>query len=142
MEDAINETLDHILFIARRFSKEDLPSVILLILLELHIPTMGEGSYYLRKAIELNCRNPSMVHMKSLYQLIAPGINYSTMEQAIRGAIRTGYRTGSMEKWNIYFQEEDNIKAHGPSNAQFITKIARILELWQNCSEEVSHERI
>ena len=140
MNDHINRTLQYVQFLGRRFGKDDIKSVILLILIDLRIPSGRDGSYYLRRLIERNCLDPSMNCMKDLYQAVAPGVSYSSMEQLLRGVISSGWNNGSAEKWNLYFPADENGKRRKPSNAQFVTEIARIVELWQGASEEVSYE--
>ena len=142
MDISIDVALDHILFLSRRFAKDDYASVIRLILLELRIPSGREGFRLLCKAVEALCEDPSIATMSKLYEDIAPESSYFAVDQAIRSALRFGWRDGTDAKWDLYFPPSKYGVRKCPSNAECITKLALIITLRANCCEEVHYEAV
>lgn len=138
----IEKTLKHVLFLTRRFDENDVESAILVILLELGFSTQSDGFYYLREAILLKYRNPSQRFAKVLYPAISgyhdPGIGSMQIEQAIRSAISSAWCIRDEEEWSYFFSVGKGMKK--PSNGEFISRIACILELWHRCYKEVCYE--
>lgn len=140
MEGSIPRTLDHVLFLSRHFHKDDMDSLILAILLELHIPSQSDGFQYLRKAIALICRNPQHTYLAHVYDTVAPECGSFAVSQAVRRSVKKGFQLGSPNCWGYYFPASGHSIPKCPSNSTFIYGIARVVELWQCCSEEVAHE--
>ena len=140
MEGSIPQTLEHVLFLSRHFRKEDMDSVILAILLELHIPSNADGFQYLRKSIAYVCRNPQHTYLSSVYDAVAPDCGTYAASQAIHRAIQKGRKQGNPVCWDYYFPSNGHGILKCPSNSVFIFEIARVVELWLSCTEEVAHE--
>lgn len=142
MESTIDKTLDHVMFLARHFKKSDFQSVILVVLLELGIPTQREGFTYLRTVIAQRYDHP-LLTMKELYPTVGVSCDtdagYFQVEQAIRAAINAAWKNRDDKHWDYYFPADESGKMKKPSNTEFITRIACILELWRGCCEEVSY---
>ena len=132
MTKEIDKMLDHILFLARHFQANDVKYIAMIILLELGFEPKYDGYHYLVNAIVLYLQVPSQITVKNLYSAVAALYNGSVdaeqVEQAIRSAIRKAWNKSS-ENWYCYFQAR-------PSNADFISTIACIVELWKGWCEE------
>lgn len=140
MEGSIPKTLDHVLFLSRHFHRDDMDSLILAILLELHIPSSADGFQYLRKSIAYICRNPQHTYLSSVYDVVAPDCGSLAVAQAIHRAILKGRQQGNPVYWDYYFPADCISILKCPSNSMFIFGIARVVELWLCCTEEVAHE--
>lgn len=140
MRVTIDETLKHIRFLARLFGKDNIRYVVVALLLELGIPTNYDGFEYLVKGITIYFREPSLMITKGLYPVIAEtSINQvegQLIESAIRNAIKTAWRKRDGESWACFFPGVTK----RPSNAEFISRIAYMLDLWEGCCKE--YERI
>lgn len=142
MECTIDKTLKYVLFLTRRFDENDVESAILAILLELGFSTQSDGFYYLRAAILLKYRNQNQRIVKMLYPAVGkgydPAVGSLQVEQAIRSAISAAWDTRDEEEWGCFFPGHKETKK--PSNGEFISRIACILELWHSCCKEVCYE--
>ena len=139
-----DETLRHVQFLTRRINKEDISSVILIILIEMGFSPHHDGFVYLRKCIEMNLEDPRRMVTKDLYPCVAKFFgcyDWRTIEQAIRSTIKCGWDTRNEELWESFFPIGRDGKLKCPSNKEFIAKVTCILELWLSC-EEASYERI
>lgn len=138
----IDKTLNHVLFLTRRFGPNNMESAILAILLELGLPTQSDGFHYLRTAIRLKYSNPNQRIIKMLYPAVGkcyePEVGAPQVEQAIRSAISVAWEIRDEDTWECFFPVNGR-KAKKPSNGEFICKIACILELWHSCCKEVSY---
>ena len=142
MEETRDSMLDHVSFLGRRFQKDDIQSVTILILLDLGIPSQRDGFERLKMAIINCCENPELNRMAMLYETVDAEAGYFAVDQSIRGVIKAGMNAGREKSWNYYFPVSEDGKWKRPSNAVFITRIARVVKLWQDCGEEVSCERV
>ena len=144
MRSTINQTLDHVLFLARCLNKCDLQRVTIVMLMELGVPTACVGFEYLKRAILLRYEDPTRALSKDIYLDIVLRCRLNSeeqVEQAMREAIKKAWEEGSDTAWNWYFAYDGHGKLNKPTICEFVSRIARILELWQGCSEkEVSHE--
>lgn len=136
MGTTFNETLKHIEFLAKLFGRNNGRYVIVVLLLELGIPTNYDGFDYLIQAITIYHTDPSQMIMKGLYPAVAnvskKKVDGPQVESSIRAAIKIAWKNHDELAWKRYFAEF----AGKPSNTVFISKIARILELWEGCCEE------
>ena len=132
---SIEESLQYILFLTRHISKEDVPNMILIVLLELNFQPNLDGFEYLRDSIERKVENRRqrvnaiLMELASMYE---EGIDYSNIEQSIRHCIRAAWRRRDEEKW-IKYLTSDFYSRGKPSNAYFISQMACLAELWQSC---------
>ena len=145
MKSTINNTLRHVLFLAKHLDVCDLRGAVIVILMELRVPTKSIGFEFLKKAILLQYKNPTRALAKDIYLEMALHYMLSSEEQvdqAIRDAIRSAWKLGSKEAWDWYFSYGDHAIISKPTNSEFISRIAYILELLQGCSRgEDRYER-
>lgn len=142
----MDKTLEHVLFLARRFNKSNIRHVAIILLMELGVPTQYDGFDYIVKAIVLCVQNPALVMMKGLYNLIAEQyereMDTHQIEQAIRSAIDSAWRRGDSEAWVRYFLSSQRHGARKPANAEFISRLARTIELWIGCCDAYEHKTL
>ena len=135
----MDETLEHILFLARRFNKSNIRYVVIILLMELGVPTQYDGFDYLVKSIVLCIQDSALVMMKGLYNLVAEqydrDMDTHQIEQAIRSAIDSAWKKGSSEAWDRYFLSGQRHGVRKPANAEFISRLARTIELWMGCCD-------
>ncbi len=136
MESTIERTLCHILLLARHLERCNLRGAIVVTLMELGVPTKCVGFEFLKKAVELQHIDPTRTLAKDIYLEISLHYKQSSeevVEQAIREAIRMAWRHGSRQAWDWYFSYDGRTATNKPSNGVFISRIAYILEIWQEC---------
>ena len=136
MESTIEITLRHLSLLSRHVEAGNLRGAILVVLMELGVPTKCLGFEFLRKAIELQRKDPTRTLAKDIYMEIALHYRQSSeyqVEQAIRDAIRMAWKQGSRRAWDWYFSYGDCPATVKPTNSDFISRIAYILEIWQEC---------
>jgi len=146
MTCTIEDSLVHIIFLVKYMQGCDISSVALLVLLELDIPTNHVGFDYLLHAIVAFCKDPLQTLSKGVYPEVASYYNYAVsqeeMEQAIRGAIKKGWKNGNEIAWKYYFSHNTTDSIKKPTNSEFISRIGRVLQLWQGCCErKVGNEK-
>lgn len=129
---------------ARRFDKDDIRAVVLIILFDLGFSPSSDGFGYLRRAIELCHANSSTAITKGIYQQITYSDDgtdsWRYVDQAIRRVVKTAWNEQDPEIWNLFFPPNSGRIPHCPSNKEFIARIACIVELWQ-CCKEADYER-
>jgi len=138
MESTIERTLCHIQMLARHLGPCNLRAGIIVVLMELGIPTKSIGFEFLRKAIELQHKDPTRALAKDIYLEISLHYRQPSEEQvehAIREAIKMAWRHGSRRAWDWYFSYEGRSAANKPTNSEFISRISYILEIWQEYKE-------
>lgn len=138
----VDNTLDHVIYLTRRFGEDDLESAILAILLELGLSSQSDGFRYLRKAILIEYTAPGQRRNKMLYPAVGchfePQRGWRQVEYGIRTTIIAAWNHRDEDIWVYYFPE--NVRdAQRPSNGEFISQIACILELWRKCNKEAGH---
>jgi hypothetical protein len=145
MRSRTDETLRYVQFLARRFDKQDVNAVTLIILYDLNIQPNNEGFGYLRKAIEMDLSSSSRTITKGIYPVISFIYDshdaWKPVDQAIRRAIKAAWNERDEEVWNLFFPPRSGRKPKCPSNKEFIARISCIIELWQSC-KEADYERI
>ena len=137
MESTIERTLCHIQLLARHLDRCNLRTGIVVVLMELGVPTKCVGFEFLIKAIELQRKDPTRILAKDIYLEILLHYRQSSEEQverSIREAIKIAWRYGSRQAWDWYFSYEGRPVTDKPTNSEFISRIAYILEIWQECS--------
>lgn len=143
MRFEIEKTLDHVLFLTRHFDKGNVQQVIMVLLIELGVPTHYDGFDYLVKAVHIFCEDPTQMIMKGLYPAIARQydrfIDASHIEQAIRGAIQYAWKRHDEQTWLRYFPPNEEGTLTKPTNTEFVSRLAYVVELWKCISlEEVA----
>lgn len=138
MESTIERTLRHILLLARHLDHCNFLGVIVVVLMELGVPTKCVGFEFLKRAIELQYKDPTRALAKDIYLEISLHYKQNSeelVEQAIREAIKMAWRHGSRKAWDWYFSYDDRAVVNKPTNSEFISRIAYILEIWQECKK-------
>ena len=136
MESTIERTLCHIQLLARHLDQYNLRAGVVVVLLELGVPTKYIGFEFLKKAIELQSKDPTRALAKDIYLEISLQYKQNSeelVEQSIREAIKMAWRHGSRKAWEWYFSYEGRTVTDKPTNSEFISRIAYILEIWQEC---------
>jgi len=136
MQSTIDKTIDHVLFLARHLGGCDLRGVVIVILMEMGIPTKNVGFEFMKYAILLQHDDPTRLLTNDIYAEIC--LNYKQnseeqVEQAIMNAIKMAWRHGDRDAWDWFFSYGGKPVTNKPSNSDFISRIAYILELWQEC---------
>lgn len=135
---AADDSLEHVLFLARRFDRKRIRHVVILVLLELLVPTQCGGFELLTTAIVLCIENPRLIVFSSVFEAVAQqydGFSAKQVDQAIRRAIKVGWDNRNDVLWQQYFPSKPGEKYVRPSNMVFISKIAKVVELWTGCRE-------
>lgn len=142
MTATINETLEYILFLTRHIPKGNIRAASLALLMELGFPENTEGFGYLRAAIIIRV-GKAYLRFSTIYQKVAemqgPGISDRQVEQDIRSVITEAWKYRDVEKWMIIFPPDGRGKPEKPTNGKLIARFGYLLELWQDCCEEVSY---
>ena len=136
MVSTIERTLGHIQLLARHLDPYNLSGGIVVVLLELGVPTKPAGFEFLKKAIELQYEDPTRALSKDIYLEISsyyPHYSEWSIERAIRQVIKTAWLYGSPQAWDWYFSYDDQPIVNKPTNSEFISRIAYVLEIWQEC---------
>ncbi len=144
MRSTITGTLEHILLLARHLEKCNARGAVVVMLMELGVPTQCVGFEYLKTAILLFYANPTRALYKDIFRQIMHRYEQNSEEQvdqAIREVIKKSWKHGSQEAWDWYFAYDGKRRTERPSNAEFISRIARVLELWQSNCKEVAYEK-
>ena len=139
MESAVNEAIRYALMLTRHIRKGDLPAAILIILIELGFCPQSDGFGYLRKSVYQRCQDPDQ-RFSELYAAVGrmymPEVGSFQVEQAIRSAISAAWESGSRVNWACFFPKDRDGNWKKPSNGEFISRLACMLELWSSCREE------
>ena len=142
MEFTIDKTLDYVIFLTRHIPRKNIRAATLAILMDLGFPEYSEGLGYLRSAIVIRIGNAHL-RFSAIYQRIAqmegPGTSEQQVEQDIRSLIGEAWKYRDIAKWLIFFPPNGKGKQEKPTNGKVIARFACLLELWQDCCEEVSY---
>lgn len=97
------------------------------------IPAHIKGYTYLRRAIEMNVRDPNVINFvtKSLYPSVALECETTPtrVERAIRHAIEVAWDRGDVEVLDSYFGYTISRQRGKPTNSEFIAMIADKIRL-------------
>ena len=145
MDSTIGKTLEHIALLAKHLDKSDLRGALIVIFMELGVPTNNIGFEILLRTVLLQRKNPARALTNDIYQEIrlhCRQVSAEQVEQSIRDAIQAAWDNGSDEAWEWYFSYAGQPVTAKPTNREFISQIVYILDLWQAYTgKEVSHER-
>ena len=139
MESTVDNTIRHVLNSMRHIRKGDISSAILVILIELGFCPQSDGFGHLRKAIYQKFHDPDQRFVElyeSVGKMYTPEVGSFQVEQAIRSAISAAWESGSRENWACFFPKDRDGNWKKPSNGEFISRLACMLELWSSCREE------
>lgn len=144
MRSTIAKTLEHVVLLAQHLDLCDLRGAIIAILMELRVPTKSVGFECLKQAIQLQFQDPTRALYGDIYSQIAQRFHQSSekqVDQAIREVLDVAWQQGSREAWEWYFSYEGNLTVKRPTNSEFISQVAYIIEFWQSCqSREGYHD--
>lgn len=133
----VYETVKHMHFLARHLERNDFRSATIAILLEVGIPADHSGFEHLIEAISMYYDDPTLSFMCEIYpsvgKLYPKKANGQQVERTIRYAIEIAWRSRELEAWCRYFPPDRDGIVKKPTNAEFISRIARYLEIWHNC---------
>lgn len=137
MDHSTDEVLEYILFLARRVPSGDISTATLILLMELGVPNNLDGFESVREAIVLKVERPRL-QMSEIYLELSndSDIDVFSEERAIRSCITAAWNNRIENKWEYFFPENLRKKKR-PANKEFISHIARIIELWSKCQKEV-----
>ena len=137
MKCAIQDTIAYIKLLAQNLAGCDSNCAILAILFDLAIPVNYDGFEYLKAAVSIQYTEPSLDLVNNIYEILAKRYDVSTdvISSAVRSAIKSAWHHTEPTKWRIYLPTVPMSRSSAPTNAEVISGLARILELWQGCSE-------
>lgn len=136
MYSTIDKTLDHVLLLARHLGACEQRGAIVTILMELGMPTKNIGFEFAIYAIMLQHKDPTRSLTNDIYAEISLHYRQNSeqqVEQAIMNAIKMAWRHGSKTAWEWYFSYDGKQLSNKPSNSDFISRLAYILDVWQEC---------
>lgn len=132
----MEELLRHLVFLARHFSDFGERRMIEVFLLEIGAPTGKSGFTYLIDAILIY----KEAQWKSVTKVIYPEIakkyqlDKKAVCKAIERVVQDAWKNRD-EAWTKYFQSESRL-----TNAEFISRVAIIFDLWKACCESLSQK--
>ena len=135
MTNTVDSTIQYILSLTRCFRVGDLDAAILAILFDLGFSVQCEGFSQLRIAIHYRYDHPHG-NCHEVYDAVIRGTDPSAtepqIEQTVRSAICSAWSRGPGDRWDLLFPAGRNSRRSRPSNFEFISRIACILELWSS----------
>ena len=133
MTNTVDSTIQYIQAMTRCFRAGDTDAAILAILFDLGFSVQCEGFSQLRIAIRYRYDHPHG-NCHEVYEAVIRGTDPSPtevqIEQTVRSAISSAWSRGPDERWDLLFPSGRNGRRSRPSNFEFISRIACILELW------------
>lgn len=113
-----------------RFPPAEIRAHIGSLLKSLSFSIRQEGWRCLVSAVALSAQRPGLALTKELYpdagRLCCPPVSPELMEKRIRYSIQTAWDNGDQRLWRTLFPRNT-----APTNAEFITRLAEELALWQ-----------
>lgn len=145
MEEIIEETIKHIYFLARHLSGCEDKHVVSVFLLELGICTKGVGFEYLKHAILLHNEDPTRTMTKHIYPEIAKRVGapgrYGLIERSMDRQICRSWQKRDNRIWRRYFPAGEDGQVPRPTNGEFVSTMAQVLELWKGCRNAYIREQ-
>lgn len=139
MDSTIDKTLEHVLFLAQHLDRYSIRGAIIVALMEIGVPTKSIGFELLIHTIMLQYKNPVRALKNDIYRettLFYGQTSEEQVEQAIREVIKCAWVKGSRDAWDWYFSYSGEPAISKPSNREFISRIAYVIELWQACETQ------
>ena len=130
--------LEHLYFIAQYLSEADLETVIGVFLIDLGFPAGRPSFEYIKTAVVLYAGNPEQLLFYELYPEVARKCGRKTkmqVEIAMRREIHRLWQKRDEGKWNLYFPSGITTREKGPSNAELLSGMLQVLEVWEGCCE-------
>lgn len=120
--------LNTILFMVRHLDPGNLSSAVKFILIVLYMPSEMAGYKTLIVTIPAYSSDREQSMTKELYPKIGRrlGVTWKKIEKDIRDVIKKGWTRRDKETWWPFFPQNNT-----PTNREFISRIADVLELWQ-----------
>lgn len=128
----IDDALEHIVFLAKRFRKADEEFILKIILIEIGIPTRLDGFSCIQDAIMYLKEHPGASLSKEVYPALAKlrGIYYRPIR--VEGTIRVAISSAHKHRdsiWSSYFPGKKR-----PTSGEFLTRMVKMLEIWKDCA--------
>ena len=134
----MNNTITYIKHLAQDLAGCEPNCAVLAIMFDLTIPVNHRGFEYLKAAILIQYENPTMDLANDIYIAIAEkhgNINTDMVDSSIRRAVRVAWEHSDTSVWDRYLPAVRTNKKRPPTNAEIIAGLARVIELWQGCSD-------
>ena len=126
--NGVDDLIEHLDLLARNFSDYDEAYIVKIFLLEAGIDTRGYGFDYIYEAVILWYSKAMRCVSKEIYPTVAekyhPYATIKQVEKTISRAIERAW-TDRDEMWETFFPE-----AQRPANTEFISRMAKVLEIW------------
>lgn len=138
MKCAAKETITYIKLLAQDLAGCDPDCAVLAIMFDLVIPVNHSGFEYLKTAILIQYENPTMDLVNDIYVAIAEmhgNISADMVASSIRRAVKVAWDHSDTSVWDRYLPAVLTNKKRPPTNAEVIAGLARVIELWQGCSD-------
>lgn len=127
------QSLGYLTDLVARLGEENQEQIVAALLLTLRVPSKKDGFSYLVWAVQHYRKDPYQSVTKELYPSVAarfgPRLKGNAVEKSIRVAIDQAWRDCDEETWKLFFPAPGDLWAR-PSNTEFISRLAWLLELW------------
>lgn len=137
MDPTIDDTLRYVLMLTRHIRKGHVRGAVLALLMDLGFSESLDGLTFTREAIFLRYQN-NLLRFNAIYTMVAQrcglGEDTDPIEQAVRKSITDAWQRGSRSKWVLLLYPERKVVC--PTNGQFISRCACLMQLWLECCEE------
>ena len=133
----MNNTITHIKHLAQDLAGCDPNCAVLAIMFDLAIPVNHSGFEYLKAAILMQYENPTLDLVNDIYIAVAEthrNISADMVSSSIRRAVKVAWDHGYIGVWDLYLPAVLTNETRPPTNAEIIAGLARVVELWQGCS--------
>ena len=135
MEFAVEDLQEHMMFLTRRMDSFDLQYALMLVLLELGVPTNCLGFDYIRKAVTYVYSQQGDAQACEAYAVAVAQSSRDSdvdqVEQTIRYAIKKAWEHRCEKRWRRYFPVDESGQVPRPSNTVFISRLNVIMELFE-----------
>ena len=131
--DGLDDLIEHLDFLARNYPEYDEKYILRILLLEVGVSTRGSGFDYIEEAVLLWYNESMRMVTKEIYPTIARRHGIYVRPVQVEGAIRVAVdRTWKHHDrvWDRFFP-----KPKKPTNAEFISRMAKVLEMWNDRRE-------
>ena len=137
MNCAMNDSISYIKLAAQIMAGVDPDTAALAFLIDLQLPMDMHGFEYLKAAVLLQSRHPTMDLQNDIYPAV--GRTYGNLPgdviaAAVRRIVRSAWKQGNYEKWLLYLPAAKMSENRPPTNGDVIAGLARSLELWEGCA--------